>query len=859
MIKQTTKTKLIAAIFTILGLIFSNDIFTNASNPPTGYTGAPSENNCTSCHTGTAISSGTAWSSINISGMPTSYVPGTNYSLTLNGSSAATAKNGFEMVVLNSSNSSTGTLTAGTGSATSTATRVYLRQTSATVSSWTFNWTAPASGTGTVTFYVCFNGSNNNGTDGSGDNIYVKSFTLTEQPSNLPTATITPSSTAICIGDTLTLTGGGINSPTGFSWTMTGGTPSTANTQVTKVVYASQGLKTISLTTSNGSGSSTPNSVQILVNPKPTATITAPNTLVCGSDSVTLTANAGTGFTYLWSDANQTTRAINVAKAGSYTVRVTSNLGCKNTSAATNISQRAKPVISLLSSKETICIGDSILFSAKGKATNYTFYNGPSILRSNKDSNFYFKSQPGVYSISVVAQDSIYCSNTSNSILANINAPLPPPNITCGNKTLTSVEFSWGAVLGATSYQVSLDSGTNWIAPSASNGLSHSITGLPVNGFAKIWVRALDNNICGPGPASVSTCQAANCPRLPVSLTADTRACVSDSGKASITVAMPNDGKTYSVLVNQLPATKPGKFNLKFGPIPGTYNVNIKVIDSSNLACSFDTLLQIINYDSPTGPMQITTSNPSGIYCHYDSLVNIKVRKLVGTDSIIFSNLDLMTFVATPLKSTTNDTTFTTNTSIFKAIDNMILVRLKNNLSGCSKTDVVFVQKIARLGTDFSVTMVSPAGNVQFTQTTQDASDKRFWYFGDGGKDSLVKTTNHQYTSNGTFYPSLIVRDINGCYDTAWKAVTISKVGINEMSKSDVKIYPIPAHNTLHVELLNGDKGEYVISDMLGKTILTGSFTNNAFEIAIEGLSKGSYLINIKTENETLLRKMMVE
>ena len=155
--------------------------------------------------------------------------------------------------------------------------------------------------------------------------------------------------------------------------------------------------------------------------------------------------------------------------------------------------------------------------------------------------------------------------------------------------------------------------------------------------------------------------------------------------------------------------------------------------------------------------------------------------------------------------------------------------------------------------------MGSPAGNVQFTQTNQDPSNNRFWYFGDGGKDSLAKTTSHQYTSNGTFYPSLLVKDINGCYDTAWKAVTISKVGINEMSKSDVKIYPVPAHNTLHVELLNGDKGEYLISDMLGKTVLNGSFINNTFEIAIEGLSKGSYLINIKTENESMLRKMMVE
>jgi PKD repeat protein len=858
MIKQTTKTKLIAIVFTILGLIFSNDIFTNASNPPAGLTGAPGEGNCTSCHTGTAISSGTAWSAINISGMPTAYVPGTNYSLTLNGSSAATAKNGFQLVVLNSSNASTGALTAGTGTSTITTGKVYLRQTTASVSSWTFNWTAPSSGTGTVTFYVSFNGSNNNNSSGSGDNIYVKSFTLSEQASNLPTATITPSATAICIGDTLTLTGGGGNSPTGFSWTMTGGTPVTANTQVAKVVYATSGLKTISLTTSNSNGSSSPNSIQVLVNTKPTATITAPNTLVCGNDSISLTANAGNGFTYLWSDANQTSRTINVAKAGSYTVRVTSNLGCKTTSLPTVITQRAKPSINLISNKDTICLDDSILFSAKGKASSYAFYNGSTLLRNNTDSNYYFKSQPGNYNISVMAQDSIYCSNVSNSIMADINSPLAPPNIDCINKTLTSVEFSWGVIIGATSYEVSIDSGFNWIAPSGGSGLSHIIAGLPVNGLAKIWVRAV-NNTCGPGLVSVSTCQAANCQRLPLTIIADTKACVSDSGRAAITLSVPNDGKVYTVFVNNLPPAKPGKYNFKFGPQAGNYNVNLKVLDSSSLSCSFDTLIQITNYDSPTGPMQITTSNPSGLYCHYDSIVNIKVRNLVGTDSIIFSVLDLLTFKAIPLKSTINDTTFTTNTNVFKSIDNLILVRLKNNFSGCSKSDVVFVQKIARLGTDFSVTMGSPAGNVQFIHTTQDASDKRFWFFGDGGKDSLVKITNHQYTSNGTFYPSLIVKDINGCYDTAWKAVTISKVGIKEMSETDIKIYPIPAHNTLHVDLLSGDKGKYVILDMLGKIILNGSFNTSNFEIAIEDLSKGSYLINIKTENETMLRKLMVE
>jgi hypothetical protein len=128
---------------------------------------------------------------------------------------------------------------------------------------------------------------------------------------------------------------------------------------------------------------------------------------------------------------------------------------------------------------------------------------------------------------------------------------------------------------------------------------------------------------------------------------------------------MPNDGKVYTVFVNNLPPAKPGKFNLKFGAIPGNYNLNIKILDSSNLSCGFDTSMQITNYDSPTGPMLVTSANPSGLYCHYDSIINLKVRKLIGTDSIIFSNLSLTTFLETPIKSSVSDTTLTTNTNLF--------------------------------------------------------------------------------------------------------------------------------------------------------------------------------------------------
>jgi len=203
MIKTSTnyRTILIVAI-----CLFSITVFTYSSSPPAANAGDPGNGNCTSCHGGSAITSGTAWSSIALTGLPNNgYVPGTTYTLTINGNSAATSKNGFQLTSLNSSNASAGTISAGTGTGLQTSSgRTYLSQNGSTSGSWSFNWTAPLSGTGTVTFYSAFNGSNSN-SNTTGDNIYLKTFSISQASTNIPTAVITPSSTTVCLGDTLYL------------------------------------------------------------------------------------------------------------------------------------------------------------------------------------------------------------------------------------------------------------------------------------------------------------------------------------------------------------------------------------------------------------------------------------------------------------------------------------------------------------------------------------------------------------------------------------------------------------------------------------------------------------------------------
>ena len=170
--------------FLILGGVYT--ALTSSSNPPLGHTGSPGESNCTSCHGGTALNSGPATRSLLLNGsVPTAYVPGQTYNVSLTVNRATRVKFGFQLKVEDGNGSDAGTLISTTNRTDLSS--GYLSQTwngnTATTSgtiTWNFQWTAPAAGTGDVTFYYCSNAANNNGGT-SGDEIYTNSLTLTEQ------------------------------------------------------------------------------------------------------------------------------------------------------------------------------------------------------------------------------------------------------------------------------------------------------------------------------------------------------------------------------------------------------------------------------------------------------------------------------------------------------------------------------------------------------------------------------------------------------------------------------------------------------------------------------------------------------
>jgi Secretion system C-terminal sorting domain/Reeler domain len=122
---------------------------------PVAVTGSPGDGaNCTQCHGGTA-NSASGWITSNIPAG--GYIPGQIYQITATNSLTGSGKYGFEVSPQNTSGTQLGTLAAGTNcQMMGNGKYVTHSNASSSVKVWTFPWTAPATGTGNVTFYGAF-------------------------------------------------------------------------------------------------------------------------------------------------------------------------------------------------------------------------------------------------------------------------------------------------------------------------------------------------------------------------------------------------------------------------------------------------------------------------------------------------------------------------------------------------------------------------------------------------------------------------------------------------------------------------------------------------------------------------------
>src|SRR3954466_7683521 len=106
--RSRTKVRSKAAIVVIFSAVFAaayvwnegERAFASAQGPAPSHTDAPSESNCTVCHTSYAVNSGTG--SVTIAGLPRNYVPGREVTLTITTAQSDAVNYGFQLTALDS-------------------------------------------------------------------------------------------------------------------------------------------------------------------------------------------------------------------------------------------------------------------------------------------------------------------------------------------------------------------------------------------------------------------------------------------------------------------------------------------------------------------------------------------------------------------------------------------------------------------------------------------------------------------------------------------------------------------------------------------------------------------------------------
>jgi hypothetical protein len=181
-----------------------------------------------------------------------------------------------------------------------------------------------------------------------------------------PTVTVgaSLSKTLVCPGGSATLTSNGAET---YSWN-TGAMTSTnlVNPQATEV-YTVTGTYTLTQCYATNT---------IAINVFSPTLLMSPDMSVCYGSAITLTANAGTGSSYLWSNGSPYAHAnITATVPASYIVTAntpTSN-GIKCTSTGTvTVSINPNPTVNIASSRTVICKGEKALLTASG-GTSYVW------------------------------------------------------------------------------------------------------------------------------------------------------------------------------------------------------------------------------------------------------------------------------------------------------------------------------------------------------------------------------------------------------------------------------------------------------------------------------------------------------
>ncbi|MDF1674385.1 MAG: PKD domain-containing protein [Vicingaceae bacterium] len=474
----------------------------------------------------------------------------------------------------------------------------------------------------------------------------VEDYGVYINPSGVPpVADFSGSPTTLCEGNTVSFTDLSTNTPTSWSWTFAGGTPSSSTAQNPTITYNTAGTYQVQLTATNAFGNDVETKVgYITVNgvPSNAGAITGSVSECNNATGVSYSIAAVNGATnYTWTvptgatiTSGQGTTAITVnygTNSGSVTVTPSNSCGNGGLSSTsvTIAPCGSAPVADFSGSPTTLCEGNTVSFTDLSTNTptswSWTFAGGtPSSSTAQNPTITY--NTAGTYQVQLTATNAF--GNDVETKVGYITVNGVPSNagaITgsvseCNNAT--GVSYSIAAVNGATNY--------TWTVPTGATITSgQGTTAITVNyGTNSGSVTVTPSNSCGNGGLSSTSVTIAPCGSAPVAEFSATPKNICEGETVSFTDLSSNTPTSWSwTFVGGTPSSSTSQNPTITYNTAGTYQVQLTATNAGGS-------------DIETKSAYITVSAPTGVIL---DTANIRVQDcgitLSSATSIIFADI----------------------------------------------------------------------------------------------------------------------------------------------------------------------------------------------------------------------------
>ena len=335
----------------------------------------------------------------------------------------------------------------------------------------------------------------------------ISSTTSSITVNTVPTGvSATASSTAICLGNTLTLTGTA-TSPitTTYAWSGPGGYSAAVLNPAGFATTASSG-GIYSLTATNACGSSNATTASVTINTVPTAvTASISATPLCSGDALTLTGTATSpiAMTYSWSGPGSYSAAVlnppviatSTASAGIYTLTATNTCGSTTATTASLVINTVPTAVTATAAPTTLCSGDALtLTGAATSPITMTYgWSGPGGYTStslNPSAITTSTSSAGVYTLTATN----VCGSTT-ATTASVTVNTVPTAVTA---TPSASALCSGSVLTLTGTATSPITTTySWVGPDAFTSTDLNPSGITTSTLSAGVYTLTATNICG--------------------------------------------------------------------------------------------------------------------------------------------------------------------------------------------------------------------------------------------------------------------------------------------------------------------------------------------------------------------------